>query len=107
MKWGRIYLALLMFTAIIFRSLPDTIFDYFHEHVHTHQLIINNQESPTIHEEAHDCHMVDWNFESNEILPTIFIFYTPTSLSEFLPSVKQLGIFQRIQRIGRAPPVLG
>lgn len=106
MKWGRIYLALLMFTAIIFRSLPDTVFDFFHEHTHTHQLITSDGEYPTLHEEAHACHLADWNFESLDVTQTFFIFYSQSNLLDFIPSVKSLTSLQLIQRIGRAPPVM-
>lgn len=105
MKFARISLAVLMLMAIILRSLPDSIFNYLHEHTHISSNDTNSNSNESISDYKHNCHIEDWNFESFEVVETNFQTFQYSSKQILFNTHHELVLSISISQNCRAPPV--
>jgi hypothetical protein len=101
MKGFRILLVFTMLLAIVFKSLPDSIFDHFHQHEHA-KADLNKGNS--VGNYKHNCHIEDWNFESFEVAQNHYQTYQPAKVSAVLMNDKEVYTASIIHSTGRAPP---
>jgi len=105
MKTLRFALASLFIMASVFRSLPDTVFDLFHEHQHAFNLHTDDSGKEAWQNQVHFCHIADWNYEAFENAVPLYTMGTPIiSLPSFV-STELTVIGKSVPSIGRAPPV--
>jgi hypothetical protein len=102
MKSARILLAFTMLLAIVFRSLPDSVFDHFHQHEHT---TADSKHGNAVSNYKHNCHIEDWNFESFEVTESHYTSYQPIEVSALLVNEAKGGTISIINLTGRAPPL--
>lgn len=106
MKFARISLAIVMLMAIILRSLPDSIFNYCHEHTHVSSNDVANTSNESINDYKHNCHIENWNFESFEVIEANFQPYQYSSKQVLSTTHHELVLSISISQNGRAPPVV-
>lgn len=102
MKSARILLACMMLLAIVFRSLPDSVFDHFHRHEHAKA---DSKQGDAVSNYKHNCHIEDWNFESFEVTETHYHPFQPAEASALVINVIEAASVSIINGTGRAPPV--
>lgn len=105
MKFARISMACLMLLAIILKSLPDSVFDFFHQHNHVSSS--NAQESApySITEYEHNCQIEEWNFETFEVTENNFQPTIENSTRPLTVSQSELAHSILFSPIGRGPPI--
>ncbi len=105
MKFARISLATFMLMAIVLRSLPDTVFDYFHEHHHYQPEEQKTRSGASISEFQHNCHIQDWNFESFEVSETHYQPLQVSNQEDFCLAQPGFSFIISVTQNGRAPPI--
>lgn len=98
-------MALIMLLAIIFRSLPDSVFNFFHTHSHVNTLELKEEAGYSIEDYQHNCQIEDWNYESFEVTENNFQPALSTSANQLCLDNQALFIYISVSPIGRAPPV--
>jgi hypothetical protein len=91
-----------MLVAIVFRSLPNSVFDHFHTHQHAGNI---TNDKTSVGDHKHNCHIEDWNFESFDVVHQVHL--------PFQHAIKQTltGLFREpmasivISQTGRGPPL--
>ncbi len=106
MKLARISMAVVMLLAIVLRSLPDSVFNYFHSHTHVSYTDLTQDTDVSIEDHQHNCHIEDWNFESFEVLDQVFLPIQQTIQQRFSITQYELVASFAISQIGRGPPVV-
>ena len=94
-----------MLMAIILRSLPDSVFDYFHSHTHVSYTDFSTDPGTKVEDYKHNCHIEDWNFESFEVTEQQYISPQYTTQQKFSQVHHELVVSVSIPQNGRAPPV--
>lgn len=102
MRLARILLACTMLVATIFKTLPDSVFDYFHHHEHAYNCI---GDEPSVGNYKHLCHVEDWNFEALEATDYPIHYVQNISLTQLVSLPFELATVDTHNGIGRAPPV--
>jgi hypothetical protein len=100
---ARILLASIMLLAIVFKSLPDSVFDYFHNHEHA---LNEPNDHPSIGNYKHNCHIEDWNFETFEVTEHQYQSNQLSATSSYIVAPFELCQNTPLSGIGRAPPVV-
>jgi hypothetical protein len=104
MKLARIGLAVVMLLAVIFRSLPDSVFNYFHQHTHTTAFQGEDNSHTTVEDYKHNCHIEDWNFEAFEIVAFNYVPTRECGQHVVLLTEPAVCLNRFVSQIGRGPP---
>ena len=99
-------MAFIMLTAIVFRSLPDSVFDYFHSHTHVNRLDSASSEGAHYENYSHNCHIAEWNYIAAEVTHSIQLTSTLTGTNQNPPVHLSEYLVSSIISSGRAPPVV-
>lgn len=106
MKLARISMAVIMLLAIVLRSLPDSVFNYFHSHTHVSYSDHTQDMGVSIEDHQHNCHIEDWNFESFEVIDQVFLPIQHSIQQRFSNTQYELVTSFTIPQIGRGPPIV-
>lgn len=104
MNFARISIAVVMLMALVLRSLPDSVFDYFHSHTHVSCSDCTSSSTTTIEDYKHNCHIEDWNFESFEMSETQIATIHQTQIQPFLAFQHAFIVAKPLCKAGRGPP---
>lgn len=91
--------------AIILKSLPDSVFNYFHNHTHVSVADPGNAFSHSIVDYKYNCHIEDWNFESFDVTENNHVSFQHASKQIFTSIYPELVISIFISQNDRGPPV--
>jgi len=91
-----------MLTAIVFKTLPDSVFDSFHHHEHAFNCTGNE---PSVGNYKHLCHIEDWNFEALEAHDRSIQYVQNTSVTQVVTLPFALIAPTTSKGVGRAPPI--
>jgi hypothetical protein len=106
MKFTGISMAVVMLLAIVLRSLPDSVFNYFHHHTHVSYTDLSADEGSTVKNFQHNCHIGDWNFESFEVNENCFETVQNIHIQPVFSSQTDLSVSLLVSQIGRGPPTV-
>jgi hypothetical protein len=104
MKFARISMAVVMLMALVLRSLPDSVFDYFHSHTHVSCSDCKSSSTQTIEDYQHNCHIEDWNFESFEVSETQITTIQQAQIQPNLTLYHAVLLAKPVSKAGRGPP---
>ncbi len=99
-------MAVLMLLAIVLRSLPDSVFNHFHNHRHISYADHSDDEGAVMKDYQHNCHIEDWNFESFEVISNCFQPLHNIQIRSVYSSQVELAISALVSQIGRGPPTV-
>jgi hypothetical protein len=105
MKLVSISMAFMMLMAIILRSLPDSVFNYFHNHTHISYWKQHIGTADVVEDYQHNCHIEDWNFESFELVVELYRPIQHNMAYSYVACHSSFTISISIPQQGRAPPV--
>jgi hypothetical protein len=106
MKMARIGMAVIMLLALIFRSLPDSVFNYFHQHTHTTAYTGKPASHTSVEDYTHNCHIEEWNFESFEMVAFNCIPARECRQHVIAIDEPEVCLTRFVSQIGRGPPMV-
>lgn len=99
-------MAVLMLLAIVLKSLPDSVFNYFHSHTHVSYSEHSKDEGTVIKDYQHNCQIEDWNYESFEVNNHCFQTVQNIQVQPLYSSQTELAVSSLVSQIGRGPPTV-
>ena len=98
-------MAYIMLMAIALRSLPDSVFNYFHNHTHISSWQHNQAPGDILEDYQHNCQIEDWNFETFEVVDAHYRPIQHVMAQSYFAISSSFTFFISIPQKGRAPPV--
>lgn len=99
-------MAVIMLLAIVFRSLPDSVFNYFHNHTHIGYAEHSTQDRTVVKDYQHNCHIQDWNYETFDLVDNCLKTIPKRGIQPNYLAQVEASAPSFISQIGRGPPCI-
>lgn len=93
-----------MLVAITLKSLPDSVYDYFHSHTHSSRFHHSSNEGDKLGDYTYTCHIQAWYYETYVAEENHFEISRPQQVPVYGEFRSHASEVKSIVSNGRSPP---